>query len=298
MVTADSQQRPLQQERTSPAVELEQHREAIAVINEVCRRVGAGDLEARVPHLDGPETLVQARWSVNQLIDVADAFVREASASLTAASQGRFHRQFLTRGMPGAFSASAQVINQARDSMGQIFGVAHEAAEKVAVASTELSASASTLAQSARSGVEEVDGALDTVRSLEAASQEIQAAVVLIQKVAAQTKLLAFNAAIESARAGDAGRGFAIVADEVKSLADATAGSSQDIIQQIERTQRAAGDAVDAISRIAEIIKGMGLQTEGIATAAGGSGSLGDEGLSELSEHLRARLSAFVGSGS
>lgn len=268
---------------------------AVAAITETCRRVGDGDLESRVPQLGTSPELEAVRWAVNRMIDVTDAFVREAGASLIAAREGRYHRQFLTRGMPGAFAEGAVTINGAHNEMGEIGGVALEVAEKVAVASTELSASAAVLADSTQGVIGEVEGALRTVRTLEAASGEISAAVELIKKVTGQTKLLAFNATIEAARAGEAGKGFAVVAGEVKALADATAASSEDIVGQISHTQQAANQAVAAISRIAELITEMGAQIEGIAAAAGGTAGADDGGLSELSEHLRVRLSTFMG---
>lgn len=95
---------------------------AISVIAEVCRRVSAGDLEARVPQIEGGNDIQEVRNCLNLLLDVTDAFVREAGASLDAASEGRFHRRMLLRGMPGAFRDGTVRINKARSQMAQ----AHE----------------------------------------------------------------------------------------------------------------------------------------------------------------------------
>jgi methyl-accepting chemotaxis protein len=289
--------------------ELAAYRAAFAAIGDTCRRVAAGDLEARVPTpaVEMPE-IITVRNALNHLIDVTDAFVREASASLTAASAGRYHRQFLVRGMPGAFRRGALTINTARDSMASAAArlvdeearrnrtadTVFEVSTQVAAASTELSASAGCLSDSASAAVTEVTQALATVATLEQSGQEIEQAVTVITTVAAQTNLLALNATIEAARAGEAGKGFAVVANEVKELARETEVASEDIIRQVSASQSATGEAVAVIGRISDVIASMSEQVEGIAEAAGSTSAAGSGGLSEMAERLRTELSALV----
>ena len=106
-----------------------------------------------------------------------------------------------------------------------------------------------------------------TVQTMAEMAQKIGEVVSLISDIAEQTNLLALNATIEAARAGDAGKGLAVVASEVKSLANQTAGATDEIAQQVAGMRSVTGDTVSAIEQIRGVMSKVDEFTTGIAAA-------------------------------
>jgi methyl-accepting chemotaxis protein len=287
--------------------------QALDRIAQVCEDAGRGDLESRVPPLGDWPGSQRLRSAVNLLLDVTDAYVRESSAAIAAYSDERFHRRLLRGGLLGAFREGAEVIGAGRLAMeGSTERVAKAAesrseladslestvlgvSEMVASAATQMGATADGVVAFARDAMDDAGKAVVTVESLRASSDEIRRAVDLITQVASQTRLLALNATIEAARAGDAGRGFSVVAAEVKTLADEAAESSQGIIERVGAVQQAAAEAITALEGITGRIREMDSMVNEIAIAVAGADGVADgQSLVHLAGHLRDEVSRFV----
>ena len=118
----------------------------------------------------------------------------------------------------------------------------------------EIATNATEAARVAGQAVTVAETTTRTVGKLGDSSQEIATVVKLINGIAEQTNLLALNATIEAARAGEAGKGFAVVASEVKELAQETARATEDISRRVEAIQADTAGAVDAIGQISSVI--------------------------------------------
>lgn len=117
---------------------------------------------------------------------------------------------------------------------------------------------------------DDITGAATAITQLGVDIEQVGSVLEVIKSISEQTNLLALNAAIEAARAGEQGRGFAVVADEVRTLAARTQGSANEIQQMIVQLRQASGQAV------ATMQTGANRTTDAVEQAAGVAGTLGD----------------------
>jgi methyl-accepting chemotaxis protein len=168
----------------------------------------------------------------------------------------------------------------------------HTASENVEVAASateEMSTSIldidQQLAQAANlvgDAVIEAETTNKEIMVLADAAQKIGDVIKLIQDIAQQTNLLALNATIEAARAGQAGRGFSVVASEVKALSVQTAKATEEISGQIQAVQASSESAVNAIQRITSRMKDINEHTASIAASVGQQSAV----TSEISQNV------------
>lgn len=151
------------------------------------------------------------------------------------------------------------------------------AAEELSRSILEISQQISQATGTASQAVQQANESMEIVNGLSEAAQEIGSVVNLIQDIAEQTNLLALNATIEAARAGEAGKGFAVVASEVKSLANQTGRATEEIVQKIGGIQRATGETESKIGEIAEVIGSILETSTAIASAVEEQGAATQE---------------------
>ena len=216
---------------------------------------GDGDLRVRLDVLSKDE-LGKLSHAFNRFLDKLQPLIKEV---------GR---------VTGEVADSAQSLAGMAAANDRLISSEHVAVDQVSTAATEMSAAVHEVARNAqnaadaarqaevrsREGAEvvgatihsirqlaqEMESASTTIQTLEQETANIGAVLAVIKGIAEQTNLLALNAAIEAARAGEQGRGFAVVADEVRALAARTQESTKDIQQMIERLQIGVQNAVKA----------------------------------------------------
>jgi methyl-accepting chemotaxis protein len=215
-----------------------------------------------------------------ELIRFADDFETAVGAIVSNVSASAVQ-------LESAASTLTRTAETTQTLSSQVAGVSEQASsnmQSVATATEELSASveeigrqvrdSSRIAEAAVVQAKETDG---RIGKLSHAAQQIGEVVKLITAIAEQTNLLALNATIEAARAGEAGRGFAVVASEVKSLASQTAKATDEISSHIAGMQGATAESVAAIKEIGATIGQISTIATSIASAVEEQGAATQE---------------------
>ena len=173
----------------------------------------------------------------------------------------------------GLFNASGHTSQRAESAV-QTSNEASINVKTAASAANELTSSIAEIGQRlnqtaevVRLAVGEAHTTNQDIGALAQGAQKVGDVTKLIRSIAEQTNLLALNATIEAARAGEAGRGFAVVASEVKSLAVQTAKATEDISSQIMEVQNSTGKAVEAIGRISQRMGEINNYTSAVAAS-------------------------------
>ncbi|WP_248731321.1 methyl-accepting chemotaxis protein [Pseudomonas sp. MWU13-2517] len=227
----------------------------------VARNIAGGNLSQpiTVSGRDEPAQLLEALATMQAQLQGTIRGISESARQLASAAEEMSSvMEQSTRGL----QAQNDEIEQAATAVTQMSAAVDEVAGN-AVSSAEASKASdedskhghyqiSETISSIQNLVDEVLGASNNAESLAVQAQDISKVLEVIRGIAAQTNLLALNAAIEAARAGEAGRGFAVVADEVRSLAQRTQDSTEEIEQMIIGIQQGTQGTVDALNSSAE----------------------------------------------
>lgn len=200
----------------------------------------------------------------------------ETMASTEQTSQGVNQQQSETEQVATAVNQMAATVQEVARNASNAANAAHtcdEQAKQGAYVSTEAIGYIDALAR-------EVENAAETIHTLENNSEQIGSVLDVIKSIAEQTNLLALNAAIEAARAGEQGRGFAVVADEVRTLASRTQQSTEEIQTMIEQLQTGAKNAVQVMDtakvKAGESEEKVEAAAEALAEIAGAISTIND----------------------
>ncbi len=238
-------------------------------------RIANGDLTRQIAVQPGDTTSLMAAMSnmqaqIHQLIGrtvaSAESVVQESegilgdAANLSKSAQDQSTAATAIASAVEGLTASISVMSDNAGEVGKLSAVSEkQAADGLSV----VSATAATIKKVA-------DGMADastTMSELDQKVDDINGIVRSIREIADQTNLLALNAAIEAARAGEQGRGFAVVADEVRKLAELTTRSTQEIADIVGGIRQTTDTAVEALSRVRMLAQDSAVQTDNVSQA-------------------------------
>ncbi|MCO7609732.1 methyl-accepting chemotaxis protein [Pseudomonas chlororaphis] len=249
-------------------------RSKLAPLGDLVRQaqaLGGGDLSARL-NVSSHDEIGQLACSFNQMGEALSTMVEHIRRSaaevngraqaLSGLSSGAYEGMEQQSGeitsMAGAVEEFSATSLNIADNMGSTQRLAQDNAQQTHIGRESM--------EQASASLEQIAGALNStatvINTLGQRSQEIGGIVGVITAIADQTNLLALNAAIEAARAGEQGRGFAVVADEVRNLASRTREATDEISQMINSIQQETGNAIETMEQ------GNRLMQEGLSRNA------------------------------
>ena len=224
----------------------------------VAKKIAAGDLSSAIQVSGNNETaeILQSVKMLQARLATVMGHIQESASGVAAAAAQLSHASNSTHGL---MEQQHQETDMVATAMNEMSATVSEVANNT-TAAADAAHQASHKAREGRQVVHySVDGireladgvgqAAETIHQLEVESDNIGKILDVIRSIAGQTNLLALNAAIEAARAGEQGRGFAVVADEVRALAQRTQQSTQEIQDLIARLQQGARTAVSMMKR-------------------------------------------------
>jgi methyl-accepting chemotaxis protein len=264
-------------------------KEIVARIKDIAQ--GEGDLTQRV-HLSSNDEIGELASWFNKFIERVHGIISEVAAATrevsSAATQIAASSEEMSTGMREQSSQTQQVSSAVEEMSSTVIEVAQKSAEAANNAETagRQAGTGGEVVHRTIAGIQEIEkvvsSSAEVITELGERGEQIGAIIGVINDIADQTNLLALNAAIEAARAGEHGRGFAVVADEVRKLAERTTHATKEVAESIIAIQHETKDAVQRISAgTVRVSEGVDLAREAgtalemiVASASGVSGMI------------------------
>ena len=225
---------------------------------EVAETIAAGNLSKTIED-DGKDEPARLLSALSTMQASLRRTIQHIAGSATQLASAAEELSAVTEEASRGLQQQNNEIDQAATAVNEMTAAVEEVARN-AVSTSEASGQSNQAAREGRDRVMETVGAIQTmtqdvqntsamIEGLAAQGRDIGKVLDVIRAIAEQTNLLALNAAIEAARAGEAGRGFAVVADEVRALAHRTAQSTQEIEKMVAGIQNGTGEAVQSMQQ-------------------------------------------------
>lgn len=242
-----------------------------------------GDLTHRLPDSHADEIGVMAN-TVNSFIASFECILREVNLSSDQASRATSRILQMTHEVSSNASAQSQKASHANDSIQEMRNTIYAIAENANFAADAARKTREQVREGSEAGHQTLEAisnldltlneSVQTMDALNHTLQNINDISKTIKDIAGQTNLLALNAAIEAARAGEHGRGFAVVADEVRILSDRTANSARDISDLLQEVHISASNAISVMQlarQTARVGVTRGMKTDSVLSEIGAS---------------------------